>query len=598
MHSKKIAPTHITSVEFRNFKALKHYSFRLDGMNILVGPNNCGKSTILGAFRSLWACMRRARSKSPDVIDGPDGEHFGYRISEEALPISVENVHTDYADEDTTVIFRLSNGNTLKLFFHRDGGAVLFAITDKGQPRTPSKFKAAFPITIKTVPVLGPVEHREALVSPETVQKELSSHRASRHFRNYWHYFPDGFGEFASLVEKSWPGMEILPPERPDYMNQTIAMFCLENRIARELFWSGFGFQVWCQLLTHVARSSTDSLLVIDEPEIYLHPDVQRQLLGILREAGPDVLLATHSTEIMGEADPAEIVLVDKTKRSAKRLRDIEGVQAALDLVGSVQNITLTQLARNRRVVFVEDDEDFVVLRRFAKKLGFSEVAAGLDLTPVKSEGFSSWERISSVAWGLEKTLGRTLLLGAIYDRDYWCDEEIDYIKDELSKHLHLVHFHSRKEIENYMLVPPVLERALRSEVLNRCSRTKSTPPDIESIEQALDAASESLRGDALSQYAARRAGYLKNTGKDPATLYRETAEVFERKWANLADRMMIVPGKTLLRMVREDVQKKYKVNLTNTTIIDAFHKDEIPQDIEDLVTALEDLRTTKVSWS
>ena len=74
-------------------------------------------------------------------------------------------------------------------------------------------------------------------------------------------------------------------------------MFCLEDRMTRELYWAGFGFQIWCQLLTHLCRAQDSSLVVIDEPEVYLHPDVQRQLIGILRELGPDVLLATHSTE-------------------------------------------------------------------------------------------------------------------------------------------------------------------------------------------------------------------------------------------------------------------------------------------------------------
>jgi len=145
--------------------------------------------------------------------------------------------------------------------------------------------------------------------------------------------------------------------EKPEQTGDKMIMFCLENRITRELFWSGFGFQIWCQLLTHISRSKGETILIIDEPEIYLHPDVQRQLLGILRTLGPSILIATHSTEIMAEADPSEIVVIDKTTRSGERLRDAADVQAALEQVGSLQNISLARLARSKRVLFVEGDD-------------------------------------------------------------------------------------------------------------------------------------------------------------------------------------------------------------------------------------------------
>lgn len=176
---------------------------------------------------------------------------------------------------------------------------------------------------------MGPVEQEEEVLKVETVQRDLGTHRASRHFRNYWHHFPDGFEEFSQLVARTWPGMEIERPERRG-ISSKLSMFCKEKRITRELFWSGFGFQIWCQLLTHISRARDASILVVDEPEVYLHPDVQRQLLELLRTIGPDILLATHSSEVISDADPSEIALIDKTKRSAERLRDIEGVQHAL----------------------------------------------------------------------------------------------------------------------------------------------------------------------------------------------------------------------------------------------------------------------------
>ena len=55
----------ITSVTFRNFKALRDYSVSLHPMNVLVGPNNSGKSTILSAFRVLEQALRTANPSLP-----------------------------------------------------------------------------------------------------------------------------------------------------------------------------------------------------------------------------------------------------------------------------------------------------------------------------------------------------------------------------------------------------------------------------------------------------------------------------------------------------------------------------------------------------
>ena len=245
----------ITSVEFNNFKAFQRFSIRLSTLSILVGPNNCGKSTAISAFRVLESALRRAKSKSPERIIGSGRLNIGYRLAEDSVPMSVENVHSEYSEEDSTVVFRLDNGSKLTLNFPADGGVFLTAETSEGtSPRSPTAFREAFPITVAAVPILGPLEHDEDFVERNTVVAGLSTHRASRHFRNYWHYFPDGFEQFASLVRDTWPGMEIKPPEAPDYGSKTITMFCTEDRIARELYWAGFGFQVWCQLLTHITR--------------------------------------------------------------------------------------------------------------------------------------------------------------------------------------------------------------------------------------------------------------------------------------------------------------------------------------------------------
>jgi hypothetical protein len=507
--------------------------------------------------------------------------------------MSLENVHTDYSATDSRVTFQLSNGNRLHLVFPRTEGCFLLPETRTTLIHPPASFKRAFPIELTVVPVLGPVEHREKRRERDTVVAGLSTHRASRHFRSYWHYFPEGFADFAALIRATWPGMDIQPPEVADPFTSELAMFCLEDRMTRELYWAGFGFQIWCQLLTHVSRAKDATLLVVDEPEVYLHPDVQRQLLGILRDTGPDIVFATHSTEIMAEADPSEILLIDKRQHTASRLRDVSGVQKALDAVGSIQNITLTALARNRRVVFIEGDDDFRLLRRFARKLGLAELGAGMGLTALESGGFGSWQRVMTLAAGIEQALGAPLKIAAIYDRDYYCAEEIDMVHTTLAQKLFLAHIHERKEIENYLLIPAVLDRALARAALDRVTRTGEAARPLPCSDDLLRTLTDELRDEVQSQYIARRTTYLRSTGKDLADITRETLAWFTPRWNDLTARMTIVPGKEVLKALREHLQKVYGVSLTDARIVDAFHKDEVPGNIQQLVNAIELFRTS-----
>jgi energy-coupling factor transporter ATP-binding protein EcfA2 len=122
-------PVRVVAVEFRNYKALKQFSLKLQRTNILIGPNNCGKSTIVGVFKALSTALRRAKGKAPVVITGPEGRRYGHWVSAESLPISIENVHSDYAEADTTITFEFSNRNALKLYFPKDGTCALLAET-------------------------------------------------------------------------------------------------------------------------------------------------------------------------------------------------------------------------------------------------------------------------------------------------------------------------------------------------------------------------------------------------------------------------------------------------------------------------------------
>ena len=239
-------------------------------MALLVGKNNSGKSTILSGLRILEYAMRIAQSRTPTRVENAKGKcTIGHHIPETNLPTTIENVHTDYTDVSTLIKFTIENGNSLFLYFPRDGGCILYWEAAR-TIATAAQFRQHFPLRIRAVPVLGPLEQEELLVTDETVRRATGTPRAARHFRNYWYRNAERFPDFRDMVESTWPGMSIARPEL-HAGDRRLVMFCSERRIDRELFWAGFGFQIWCQLLTHLAQADEADLIVVDEPEVYLH---------------------------------------------------------------------------------------------------------------------------------------------------------------------------------------------------------------------------------------------------------------------------------------------------------------------------------------
>jgi hypothetical protein len=202
---RDLVVANVSSIRFSNFKALKSYSISLDTCNILVGPNNSGKSTIISAFRILGAALRCANSRSPEFISFENRRVLGHKVPVSGLPVSLENVHTDYEYFGTKIEYRFNNGNKIYLGFPEDGGCIM-AWECSGAPiKTASGFKKAFPFSIQVIPVLGPLEHEEILVTEDTVRRSLGTPRACRHFRNFWYQRPEGFDNFRDMVENSWP---------------------------------------------------------------------------------------------------------------------------------------------------------------------------------------------------------------------------------------------------------------------------------------------------------------------------------------------------------------------------------------------------------
>lgn len=577
----------IVAVDFHHYKALEQFTLDLAGMNVLVGPNNCGKSTIIGAFRLLSVAIRRARSRRPEPVRSLDDLALGWELPLGQLPISTENLRTDYVDGDSFIRFRFANGNLLMLAFPADGGAKLIPASRLRSISSPAIFKQEFPASIACIPILGPIEHREELVRRETVERYLLTHRASRHFRNYWHHFPEGFERFAEMVRQTWPGMSINAPRIENQDPVEVFMFAEEDRMARELYWCGFGFQTWCQLLTHLSRNAGASLVVVDEPEVYLHADVQRQLTTILRDLGPPILMATHSTEILAEAEVSDIVYIDKRKSGGQRFRKVEDVQSVFKSLGSVHNITLVRAVRTRRILYVEGSDDLAIFQEFGGTLGLRKLKSGAFFTAVESGGHGSWKEIAGVARRMADATGFGYAVGAIYDRDYRCQDEIQEISGRLSGDLSYSAILGQKEVENYLLVPDALDRLVAKRSREGVLRPLAGPAGRSSAELLMQI-TDPMRSDLLAKYLDHEREYFRRKGNLAGSNAPSVIAWFDSTWADLSGRLRIVPGKTVLAAFRAGVQSGVGVSFSDRELAREISVAEIPDEIVASLTRLE----------
>lgn len=114
-------------------------------------------------------------------------------------------------------------------------------------------------------------------------------------------------------------------------------------------------------------------------------------------------------------------------------------------------------------------------------------------------------------------------------------------------------------------------------------------------MQAILERVTSSMKSEVQGQYVGKRTDYLRRTRKDTSTIASETIAQFDRKWIALETRLEIVPGKDVLKLLRDELQQQYGITLTDSRII-AFKKDEVPHDFVETIRQLDSFRTIAAS--
>lgn len=230
------------------------------------------------------------------------------------------------------------------------------------------------------------------------------------------------------------------------------------------------------------------ALVLIEEPEIHLHPGLEHSLYEYLKDKSRSVqtFVTTHSTNFVDTASLQNVYMIS---RGADKKTGCETlfVDDAASRIPSELGLRLSTVFMYDRLLFVEGRSDEEVLRELARQLN-------LDLTRA-NVGFVQMGGIRNFAhFAAEATLDilsrRRVRMWFLADRDERDDAEVTAMVTKLGARAKM-HVLARREIDNYLIVARAVA-ALVSEKL--CTTPAPAPKEVQdAIVQEADALKEEV---------------------------------------------------------------------------------------------------------
>lgn len=577
----------IKQIKLRNFKAFENFTITLKESSLLVGPNSAGKSTILSSLKFAEACLRNAKRVRFSLSRRHDGSWVqGYPIPIKDFELLNESVRHEFRESNETSLELIwQNGCKLWAVWpdnssEEDDIPYFYLLDSLGRiPKTPKQVRDEYsPIGI--IPALTPLEHEEEILTPDYVRKNQASRLSSRHFRNQLKILSEDYESWNAFLDFAEPwmgGMEISVPLVQYGPKTSIDVFYTEpgSGKEKELVWAGDGVQIWLQLLLHIYRLKDSPTLVLDEPEVFLHADLQRRLVRLIDSLGIQVVLATHSSEVLAEADSKAIVWIDKSKKSAIRAPRKEGMEILSSALGTAFNLGMAKALRAKGVVFVEG-KDLRTLRILAKNLGFTNIVADMELAVVPINGYSHWGSAEAFGWLVKDFLKGSIGSTIILDRDYRTQKQVDAVTDKLAQAGLHCHVWRKKELESYLISPAAISR------LSGCPRAE--------VEQAMDAIMADMYGDVFAKINCERQATERTAKNHEVNITASTLADFAPKWADAEYRRSVCPPKDILSGLNEYLQSSKHKAVSFDALARHIRREEVSDEMVEVLTRIDGL--------
>ena len=574
--------TTVQSVQLANFRGFREHTVTLDPVSILVGQNNAGKSTFIDALRLLSVAMRKLSTAQfqsvPEWLRGTTNG-FGYRSSFETVDFSFENTQHNY-DRHNPAKLQIVFHNRVRftLWLGAEAGDNFAQISNPAIGPAPTRRDAVnfetCPIVV--MPPVGPLFERETVISRERVREFMFGRLAHRHFRNQLNELVPQYRIWRELLEDTWPRLKVdsFITNGGD-SGKELALILREGPFASEAAWVGSGLQAWMQILWFICRADRNSFVVLDEPDIYLHADMQRKVAKLVINGGfRQSAIATHSAEIIADVDPSSITVIRKRERYSWRPGKRAQLQTVVDGLGSGHNLQLSKLAAARKIVLYEGD-DQKILSDISLKIG-SESYQRFSLIPsFDIKGIDNWKQAIGAAKALHVSSNGEVPVYLVIDRDYRIDSEIEELRDQcLNNHLSLCAW-SRKEIENYFVEETIIHKVV-------C--TKVARVEFDAVVQEIECSAAALKDYTLGAIADQ--WQLENRRASASAAMKAAHERLDELCQTRPLRN-IVSGKRLISELSARTRERWGVSFGPMTLCRTAALDQFDKEIVDLVRML-----------
>ena len=240
------------------------------------------------------------------------------------------------------------------------------------------------------------------------------------------------------------------------------------------------------------------NILLVEEPEIHLHPALETSMMRYLKSIGKDcqIFITTHSTNFLDTAEMRNVYLASRDNSTNIQMINVEEAEQSIP---HELGIRLSSLFMFDRLVFVEGPTDEDVIREWASICGINLAQASVGFVPMGGVRNLAHFATEATINFLSK---RRVSIFFMLDRDEREEAEVKRLSAQLGNKAELIVL-KKRELENYLLGPKAIAKfiELKYQLLGVKNRKNV---DVAEIEQGINICADALKDVAIERRVAR----------------------------------------------------------------------------------------------